>query len=845
MLDLGTLVVKLRGDPAPFAADMAAAQTALSGVASEARRTGASFSTFDDAAASIQAAQGALVGLGVAAAGVAVGGAAAIASWAQAAGDVAEQLSYMQVLFGDLAPSVEAFANATAASTGRSVAGVRAMAVELGGLTVTLTGSAEAGAKMAQALTQLAIDVGSARNIPEALALEKLRAGLIGSAEPMLSLGVDMRVASLDAWALSKGLSAMKDMSAEQQAITRFDFMVEKLARDSGDAARTIDSYSNSIRAADGAIKDAQVSLGDAFLPILTDVAKEVRSLAIAFAGLDPSTKTAIAGTTGVAVALAAVTAAGVAFLAFVPGAVTGFGLLTTAATTTASALGGALLSHIYVLTLAVPVLGAALWSLASGALVALAAAFYPITIAAGAVALSWGLLEAAGVDVTGALRRDWQSFTDWFEETWDRITGKQLTAGVEQARAAAAAVRALEGTPDWFAPIRGSSSGQGAAGGFVGPPTFAGSFDMTADARAMQDAAKAMGDFVSGLTAPSPGPGTPGTARASAAGGSGRGSSSGVADEWAEWRAVLDGWVAERESIREELASLDTGAASLAGALVMTGETLTRASGDLTGMGQAATGMVEAFKAGTLAVRSGAEAATNFASALGESMVEALDAASVAVSAIVDAVSTGDLAVGLAVFATRLLQSSEGFAALTAALDTSFIGLANILGAVLEPVVPLVRAFGALFNALEPVVGIIMGPTIWGLQLLANGLVIVVAGVAAFAAGLFEAWTQIGNIFTGDADFGKIAESAGEAFNRTMLASAGMASESLYGLGESSDVLRRSTDDAAEALDTFAERLLNAPAGYRVARAQYAAQDPMLVMPVRIYTWEGYSGGN
>jgi hypothetical protein len=201
----------------------------------------------------------------------------------------------------------------------------------------------------------------------------------------------------------------------------------------------------------------------------------------------------------------------------------------------------------------------------------------------------------------------------------------------------------------------------------------------------------------------------------------------------------------------------------------------------------------------------------------------------------------------GLAVFVTRLLESSTAFRDLTGALDTVFLTLANAVGAVLEPLIPLVRAFGGLLESVIPIYQIMQGPFLWGLQMTVNGLAILIASVSAVVAGLAEFLVQLRNLAPGgdSPDFGKILESAGAAYNRTMLAAAGMTSESLYGLGESTDDLRRSTDGATEALDQFTERLLNVPSGYRVARAQYAAQQPMDVMPVRIYTWEGISGGN
>ena len=75
---------------------------------------------------------------------------------------------------------------------------------------------------------------------------EKLRAGIMGETEPLKSLGINMSVANMEAFALSKGIKkSWSEMSQAKQVALRYDYIMEQTANSQGDFAKTSDSLAN------------------------------------------------------------------------------------------------------------------------------------------------------------------------------------------------------------------------------------------------------------------------------------------------------------------------------------------------------------------------------------------------------------------------------------------------------------------------------------------------------------------------------------------------------------------------------------------------------------------------
>ncbi len=200
-----------------------------------------------------------------------------------AASDAEEVTNKLGAVFGDLTADVENFADTTSTRIGQSRTTIQSFSADIGALVKPLLGSNEAAAKMAKGVTELAFDIASFQNLRPEEALAKLRAGLVGSSEPLLTLGVDTRVAALEQFRLDEGIKqTVKSMTAAQVTTLRYQLIVKRLGEQGavGDATKTADGFANASRGVAGALVDLKADIGKIFLPAATDVVVAVRDMA-------------------------------------------------------------------------------------------------------------------------------------------------------------------------------------------------------------------------------------------------------------------------------------------------------------------------------------------------------------------------------------------------------------------------------------------------------------------------------------------------------------------------------------------------------------------------------------
>lgn len=298
----------------------------------------------------------------------------------QAASDAAEMQSAFRYTFGDMADSVEAWAQKTGDALGRSSTVMQQQALSFQQLFKSAAPTNAEAAKLSQNFALLAQDLASFYNVSEQDALEKLRAGLVGEAEPLRAFGVFLSAAAVESEALSMGLAkTAKELTEQDKVLARSALIMKATADAQGDAARTSTSFANQQKAAAAAVQDMQIAVGTALIPVMTDLTGWITEAANAFAALDPETQKWIVGAAGVA--------------AVVGPLVVILGTLSTAI--------GAIISI-------APMVGAA-FTLMTGPI--------GLTIAAvGALAAAWVFF---GDDIKKALGIAWQ----WVKSTFSQIT--------------------------------------------------------------------------------------------------------------------------------------------------------------------------------------------------------------------------------------------------------------------------------------------------------------------------------------------------------------------------------------------------------------------------------------
>ena len=243
----------------------------------------------------------------------------------KAASDLEESFQAAEVTFKSAFGTVEDFAENTADAFNLSKRAAFEYTAQLGGIFNASGLAAGASADMSVAATKLAADLASFKNLEIDVALQKIRAGLVGEVEPLRTVGVLLNAASVEAKAMELGLADANGVISEGAKVqARFAVIMEQLSDAQGDVARTSESVANQMWDVKQGMEDASAEIGAVLLPVVADLLSHLSDLVDWFSNLDDGTK--------VLIVQAALVAAGIAAIGLVlPGVIAGFGLLTSA----------------------------------------------------------------------------------------------------------------------------------------------------------------------------------------------------------------------------------------------------------------------------------------------------------------------------------------------------------------------------------------------------------------------------------------------------------------------------------------------------------------------------------
>ncbi|MFN3650098.1 MAG: hypothetical protein ACK47B_11010 [Armatimonadota bacterium] len=206
------------------------------------------------------------------------GGAAAL----KAASAVEEAENKIGVAFGRNARQVSAWAEGMADRMGQSRRSALQAAGGFGMLLKSLP--RKEAAEMSMKLTELASDLASIHDIDPAEALEKLRAGLVGEAEPLRTVGVLLDENRVKQKALEMGLaSSGKELDGNAKMMARYAIILDDTRMAQGDFGNTQDSAANASRRLKAQLEDLAASAGKELLPVAKDVLSVANDLAKTF----------------------------------------------------------------------------------------------------------------------------------------------------------------------------------------------------------------------------------------------------------------------------------------------------------------------------------------------------------------------------------------------------------------------------------------------------------------------------------------------------------------------------------------------------------------------------------
>lgn len=198
----------------------------------------------------------------------------------QSASDLQEVQNVVDVTFGENAGQIETWSKKAGSQFGLTETQAKKFSSTMGAM---LKSSGMAGKEIVQVSTDLAglaADMASFYNLDFDEAFSKIRSGISGQTMPLKELGIDLSVATLNAFALSQGLEKSYDkMTQSEQVMLRYQYLMQATSDAQGDFARTADGYANATRKMETNIESLKTKLGSVLLPVISEVVAGINGM--------------------------------------------------------------------------------------------------------------------------------------------------------------------------------------------------------------------------------------------------------------------------------------------------------------------------------------------------------------------------------------------------------------------------------------------------------------------------------------------------------------------------------------------------------------------------------------
>lgn len=196
------------------------------------------------------------------------------------ASDLAEVQNVVDVTFGDGASEIDRWAKAAKSAFGMSELKAKQYNGTMGAMLKSMGLSDSEVLSMSENIVGLTGDMASFYNLEHEEAFEKIRSGISGETEPLKALGINMSVANLEAYAMSKGITKAYDaMTQAEQAALRYNYLLQATSDAQGDFARTSDGYANQVRLFEENINAVKTQIGNSLVDLITPMLQSANDL--------------------------------------------------------------------------------------------------------------------------------------------------------------------------------------------------------------------------------------------------------------------------------------------------------------------------------------------------------------------------------------------------------------------------------------------------------------------------------------------------------------------------------------------------------------------------------------
>lgn len=200
--------------------------------------------------------------------------------FAQTASDLIEAQNVVTQTFKTSGDEVNRWASTMAASAGISQTNATKYVGSMGAMLKSSGLNEKASRDMAESMVQLTGDMSSFYNLDNETAWEKIRSGIAGETEPLKQLGINMSVANLQAYALSKGIKEpYAQMSQGEQTMLRYKYLMSVTADAQGDFARTSDGLANQTRLLSLNFDQLKTNIGAGFTGVVNGATTALNGL--------------------------------------------------------------------------------------------------------------------------------------------------------------------------------------------------------------------------------------------------------------------------------------------------------------------------------------------------------------------------------------------------------------------------------------------------------------------------------------------------------------------------------------------------------------------------------------
>jgi len=211
------------------------------------------------------------------------------------ASDYEESLDKVRVAFGSSATAVEAFSATTLQRIGLASGSALEMASLFGDMATSMGISQKDAAGLSTSLVTLAGDLSSFKNISISEAQTALSGIFTGETESLKRLGVVMLDSTLQAFALTQGITKQyKEFTQAEKVQLRYAYVMNATKNAQGDFANTSGGAANQMRIFQESLKQLSVTFGSVLLPIITPVIKRVNEMLQSFQSLSQGQKNTI-----------------------------------------------------------------------------------------------------------------------------------------------------------------------------------------------------------------------------------------------------------------------------------------------------------------------------------------------------------------------------------------------------------------------------------------------------------------------------------------------------------------------------------------------------------------------